>query len=230
MEGKINGREAKKNGEGKNNLSLSLLPALPIWPCLWFPAGACFHPAIPPLSRSSPEMKQKLVKVPQKKVHFQHDRRIMSLRPNHPVHAFLEKMLSFTCDIYPWMNELTGEVLKEANSLWVMTLICRLIGHMDTRVHFLLNVFPPGFIERSLTSREVEWRTLMVVSPAKWCPFLGVGAEAACKSQLYSVLLSPLGKITQAFSAALSLWVSSMSAYSHFANYITAFNPPFWTC
>lgn len=40
---------------------------------------------------------------------------------------------------------------------------------------------------------------------------------------------SPLGRITQAFSAALSQQASSMSACYNFGNYITAFNPLLWT-
>lgn len=77
-------------------------------------------------------------------------------------------------------------------------------------------------------------KDLMVVSDAKWCPFSSVGAEAACEAccnySMECVAVSSGQDYTQDFSAALSQWTSSVSAYSHFGNYITAFNPLLWPC
>lgn len=60
----------------------------------------------------------------------------------------------------------------------------------------LLNVFTPVHSEFS-HQQSGGVNDLMLVSAAKWCPFLSAGAEAACKTQLCSVWpLSPLGRIT----------------------------------
>lgn len=132
--GKRNGREAKQIEEGKNHLPPNHLPALPRWPCLWFPAGACCRPAIPPLSQSSPKMEQKLVKMPLKKnADFQHE--ITSLFSSRFFFFFKEKMHLLHYEVYPWLNELQGEVLKQMNYPWVMIFICTLTGHMDRCMH-----------------------------------------------------------------------------------------------
>lgn len=53
------GRRHKAGKTGKSCFSQILLPPLPRWPCLWFPADTYCHPAIPPLSQSSPEKRNK---------------------------------------------------------------------------------------------------------------------------------------------------------------------------
>lgn len=102
-------RGGGKNGGGKNNLSSSLLPAPPRWPCLWFPACACCRPAIPPLSRSSPEKKKKRngtkggVRMPAKKSTLCECGR--GIASPFPVHAFSRIMhllhMRYTLG---WMN------------------------------------------------------------------------------------------------------------------------------
>ena len=129
---KINGGD----GGGKNNLSSSLLPAPPRWPCLWFPACACCRPAIPPLSRSSPGKKKKKKK--EQKGEWGCQLRnppcagVAEESHRHPGSRFLQDNALPTYEIYPWMNELPGE---QMNYPWVMLFICRLMGRMGRCVH-----------------------------------------------------------------------------------------------
>lgn len=85
---------------------------------------------------------------------------VKSPRKTQPSSSRCSTNASVTYKIYPRMIELPGEVLKQVNNPWAMTFVCRLMGHMDRRVHLLLNVFPPGFIHRSLPGRGGRVRDL----------------------------------------------------------------------
>lgn len=175
----INGMRSEnkqKRGEkdGKNYLSLSLLPALPRWPCLWFPAGACFHPAIPPLSRSSPEMEHKRVKILLKKRN--HSTSVTGFghleNSHHVVYAFRGYKSAIIYGIHPEVNELPGDVffMQTYGSYKQMSALT------------LKRILTMGEF-RSITGRQVGWKTNCGVSwKAAVSLFLNASAEAACES------------------------------------------------
>lgn len=99
-------------------------------------------------------------------------------------------------------------------------------GYFDMQTYGpyrLLNIVAPGLIQGSLTCRGGGVKDLSVVSAAKWCPFLSVGADTVCKTNYIECGVSSGPDYRRAFSAALSQWAGSMSGYSRFGNLIPVY-------
>lgn len=92
-----------------------------------------------------------------------------------------------------------------------------------------LNTFPPGFIQRLLIGRDITRHTYGRFQQQSCAPAGLWLLRQHVKLTTKRVAISSGQDYTQAFNDELSQWASSMSVFSHFGNYITAFNPLLWT-